>query len=201
MDSRFRPCGRNAEIHSRRRLTSPTHRGERGAAVKPLRRECRMFRPTCTDLWAPFLFSPQGLRVRPAPGIPCALCLRERRLEQSSDAKARRGDAKSCGFVIASEAKQSIAPRALKHGVRRRCAPRGRRWKRRSANTGCHWRSEATMVRRLQAVVSAAFRAFRDKPGHDDGMFGCVGVRLEAPTPRPASCRRWSSAWRTRHRH
>jgi hypothetical protein len=32
-----------------------------------------MFRPTCTDLWAPFLFSPQGLRVRPAPGIPCAL--------------------------------------------------------------------------------------------------------------------------------
>jgi len=32
-----------------------------------------MFRLTCTDLWAPFLFSPQGLRVRPAPGIPCAL--------------------------------------------------------------------------------------------------------------------------------
>ena len=32
-----------------------------------------MFRPACTDLWAPFLFSPQALRVRPAPGIPCAL--------------------------------------------------------------------------------------------------------------------------------
>ena len=38
---RFRPCGRNAEVHSRRRLTSPVLRGERGAAVKPLRRECR----------------------------------------------------------------------------------------------------------------------------------------------------------------
>ena len=39
---------------SRRRwwLTSPAHQEERGAAVKPLRRECRMFRPTCTDLWA-----------------------------------------------------------------------------------------------------------------------------------------------------
>jgi hypothetical protein len=74
IEMRFRPCGRNAVIGRRWRLTSPVLQGERGAAVKPLRRECRMFRPTCTDLWAPFLFSPQGLRVRPAPGIPCALC-------------------------------------------------------------------------------------------------------------------------------
>src|SRR3984885_1294089 len=102
----------------------PGLRGERGAAVKPLRRECRMFRPTCTDLWAPFLFSPQGLRVRPAPGIPCALCFRRATVLQDPDAKARRGDAKSCGFVIASEAKQSIAPRTLKHGLLRRSAPR-----------------------------------------------------------------------------
>jgi hypothetical protein len=60
-------------------LKSPAHQEERGAAVQPLRRECRMFRPTCTDLWAPFLFSPRGLRVRPAPGIPCALGISGRR--------------------------------------------------------------------------------------------------------------------------
>ena len=39
---RFRPCGRNAVIDQRRWLTSPRHRGERGAAVKPSRRECRV---------------------------------------------------------------------------------------------------------------------------------------------------------------
>ena len=59
--------------HGRRRLTSPVLRREREVSRKPLRRECRMFRPTCTDLWASFLFSPRALRVRPAPGIPCAL--------------------------------------------------------------------------------------------------------------------------------
>jgi hypothetical protein len=81
-----KPCGSGSPMLEsslrdafRRRwwLTSPVHQEERGAAVKPLRRECRMFRPACTDLWAPFLFSPQGLRVRLAPGIPCALCFPE----------------------------------------------------------------------------------------------------------------------------
>jgi hypothetical protein len=80
----------------RRRLESPVLRGERGAAVKPLRRECRMFRLTCTDLWAPFLFSPRGLRVRPAPGIPCALYLRRDENEASPGRKLRRGNAEVC---------------------------------------------------------------------------------------------------------
>src|ERR1700719_3447351 len=71
---RFRPCGRNAEIRSRRGLTSPVPRGERGAAVKPLRRECR------SDFGVPVLacvrlFVLHARQwVRRAPGIPCALC-------------------------------------------------------------------------------------------------------------------------------
>jgi hypothetical protein len=43
IEMRCRPCGRNAEIDRRRRLTSPELRGEHGAADKPLRRECRVF--------------------------------------------------------------------------------------------------------------------------------------------------------------
>jgi hypothetical protein len=50
--------------NGRRRLTSPVLRGERGAAVKPLRRECRAISALPDDLWAFFLFSPRGLRVR-----------------------------------------------------------------------------------------------------------------------------------------
>jgi hypothetical protein len=57
----------------RRWLTSPTHRGERGAAVKPLRRECR------SDFGVPVLACVRLLHarqwVRRAPGIPCALFL------------------------------------------------------------------------------------------------------------------------------
>jgi hypothetical protein len=40
-----------------------------------------------------FLFSPQGLRVRPAPGIPCALRFSRATELQDSDAKSRRGKA------------------------------------------------------------------------------------------------------------
>jgi hypothetical protein len=74
VEMRFRPCGRNAEIGRRRRLTSPVLRGERGAAVKPLRRECR------SDFGVPVLacvrlFVLHARQwVRRAPGIPCALC-------------------------------------------------------------------------------------------------------------------------------
>ena len=51
-------------IRRRRRLTSPVLRREREAAVKPLRRECRAISALPDDLWAFFLFSPRGLRVR-----------------------------------------------------------------------------------------------------------------------------------------
>ena len=60
-------------------LKSPAHQEERGAAVKPLRRECR------SDFGVPVLacvrlFVLHAWQwVRRAPGIPCALCfLRER---------------------------------------------------------------------------------------------------------------------------
>ena len=43
-------------IGQRRRLTSPILRGEHGAAVKPLRRECRAISALPDDLWA-FSFS------------------------------------------------------------------------------------------------------------------------------------------------
>ena len=64
-------------IHSRRRLTSPVLRGDHGAAVKPLRRECRTcFGLTCLScVHSPF--SHTSLRVRPAPGAPCALVFSE----------------------------------------------------------------------------------------------------------------------------
>src|ERR1700745_2897290 len=61
MEKRFRPCGRNAEIHSRRRLTRRTLRGMHGAAVKPLRRECRSdFGVPVMALRASFLFCARG---------------------------------------------------------------------------------------------------------------------------------------------
>jgi hypothetical protein len=60
-------------IRKRRWLKSPTHRGERGAAVKPSRRECRDVSATCGD-YARVLFCLHArLRVRKTPGIPCAL--------------------------------------------------------------------------------------------------------------------------------
>ena len=88
-----------------RRLTSPVLRREREVSRKPLRRECRMFRPYLTDLCALFPFQHTRLRVRPAPGIPCALCLRgSDGLMHHPDAKSRRGNAE---FVIASEGRSN----------------------------------------------------------------------------------------------
>ena len=61
-------------IGRRRRLTRPVLRGDHGAAVKPLRRECR------SDFGVPVLACVRLFRlharqwVRRAPGIPCALC-------------------------------------------------------------------------------------------------------------------------------
>src|SRR5690242_12280629 len=105
---RRRPQGRY-RIDGRRRLTSPVLRGERGAAVKPLRRECRSCRLTCTDLWA-LSFQP----TRPAGAVSARHSLRPLLLEGHRIAKpganSRRGKERSCLFVIASKAKQSIDP-------------------------------------------------------------------------------------------
>ena len=57
-------------------LKSPAHQEEHGAAVKPLRRECR------SDFGVPVLACVRLFRlharqwVRRAPGIPCALVFR-----------------------------------------------------------------------------------------------------------------------------
>ena len=63
-------------IDRRRWLSSPIHRGEYGAAEKNHRAgSAGSFGFTCGDYACglPTLYLPTRLRVRPAPGIPCAL--------------------------------------------------------------------------------------------------------------------------------
>jgi hypothetical protein len=72
-------AGVNPRVKSpgRRRLTSPVLRGDHGAAVKPLRRECRVI--SAYLCWPARVFFLLRVRqwVRRAPGIPCALVFRE----------------------------------------------------------------------------------------------------------------------------
>ncbi len=51
-------------------LRSPAHQGERGAAVKPLRRECRVFRPYLTTCVHSTPFSTQGCGCGVRPALP-----------------------------------------------------------------------------------------------------------------------------------
>jgi hypothetical protein len=74
-----------------------SHRGERGISRKPSRRECRRKRLTCGDLLVCFFHSHTRLRVRLAPGIPCALLSFEGNVRHNSDAIAPR----ECGSVPA----------------------------------------------------------------------------------------------------
>ena len=82
------------EISRRRRLTSPTLRGEHGAAVKPLRRECR------SDFGVPvlacvrlFLFCTQGSGCGVHPAFPAPSVFRgSDGLMHHPDAKSRRGN-------------------------------------------------------------------------------------------------------------
>ena len=70
-EMRCRPRGRHAEIGERRWLKSPTHRGERGAAVKPLRRECRSdFGVPVLASRASFSFCTQGSGCVVHPAFP-----------------------------------------------------------------------------------------------------------------------------------
>src|SRR6201997_3866908 len=57
-------------------LKSPAHQEEHGAAVKPLRRECRMFRLTCTDLWASFFSAHKACGGGQRPAFPAPSHLR-----------------------------------------------------------------------------------------------------------------------------
>src|SRR6201997_2687716 len=76
-------------------LKSPVHQGERGAAVKPLRRECR------SDFGVPVLacvrlFVLHARQwVRRAPGIPCALGL----LGADNDAEPGHVMPRECGWL------------------------------------------------------------------------------------------------------
>jgi len=55
--------------------------------LKPLRREGRVFRRTCGFYPCAFLLH-RGLRVRQAPGFPCALCFRRDDLHATTRARA-----------------------------------------------------------------------------------------------------------------
>jgi hypothetical protein len=79
-----KPCGPGApRLASSLQVTSlqateaikPGLRGEHGISRKPSRRECRRKRLTCGDLLVCFFHSHTRLRVRLAPGIPCALII------------------------------------------------------------------------------------------------------------------------------
>src|ERR1700744_985257 len=103
-------------------LTSPAHQEERGAAVKPLRRECR------SDFGVPVLacvrlFVLHARQwVRRAPGIPCALSIEGATLMHHPDAKLaprRRtamcstvAGASSNGEATVLEMLKLLAPRA-----------------------------------------------------------------------------------------
>jgi hypothetical protein len=89
--------------------------------LKPLRREGRVFRRTCSPPCAPLC---ARLRVSWAPGLPCALFFWAKDGCKSSGAPRRGMIARVKEAVIASEAKQSIPPRTRSHGLLRRFAPR-----------------------------------------------------------------------------
>jgi hypothetical protein len=84
-------------IHSRRGLTSPVPRGEHGAAVKPLRRECR------SDFGVPVLacvrlfhFCTQGNGCGAHPAFPAPSVFRRDENDASLGRRSRRGNAEGC---------------------------------------------------------------------------------------------------------
>src|ERR1700759_542451 len=94
-------------IHSQRYLHRPIHRGERGAAVKPLRRECRMFRLTCTDLWALSFSAHKACGCGQRPAFPAPSALRERCLMDPPDANRAAGTRGHVPRCRPGQAKQS----------------------------------------------------------------------------------------------
>jgi hypothetical protein len=105
-------------------LKSPAHQGERAISRKPSRRECRIVRRTCGDLLACFFLLHARLRVRPTPGIPCALSDFEgdaiAKLGQNlprecgrvslSSLRGANGSARTRGPMTGSATKQSMPP-------------------------------------------------------------------------------------------
>src|ERR1700742_4136099 len=85
-------AGRFAE---RRWLSSPVHRGERGAAVNTIARGMPVVpaEPVLLACVMRTLFCTQGSRVRPASGIPCALLI----FEGDDDASLGQFMPRECG--------------------------------------------------------------------------------------------------------
>src|SRR5215813_1347354 len=115
-----------------------------------------------------FFLLPTGLRVRPAPGIPCALLLSRDTELQSSDAKSRRGDAGSC-FQLSSRASERFRLSAVARKAKAEARP------------GDDSGKEARTHKQNAAEWSAAFFKIKER---------------KSVTPRPPSSRRSSSAWR-----
>ena len=62
----------------------------------------RSFRPYLTMLVCIFSFPHTRLRVRPAPGIPCALCVERDDVLAQPGRKSRRGNANCCHALMFS---------------------------------------------------------------------------------------------------
>jgi hypothetical protein len=100
-------------------LTSPVHQEEHGAAVKPLRRECR------SDFGVPVLTCVRVfcLHARPwvrrAPGIPCALSFLRVYLARLGR-YLRRGNAETC--LVSSQPSFETRPAAAPQSLTRNAA-------------------------------------------------------------------------------
>jgi hypothetical protein len=113
-----KPCGPDVPtlaLRSRKypRTTvarKPGHRGEHEVDRKPLRREGRIVRHTCGDFARVVFPSHARLRVRRAPGFPCALCLSGTMCWQDSG-ESRRENAGACLGSLKFESDHS-APRS-----------------------------------------------------------------------------------------
>ena len=78
-------------IGARRWLKSPTHRGEHGAAVKPLRRECRSVSALPVYLVCVFSFCTQACGCGQRPAFPAPSHFRRAENTQHSDANRAAG--------------------------------------------------------------------------------------------------------------
>jgi hypothetical protein len=70
----------------------------RSKPLKPLRREGRMIRSHLWRLHPCAFLLRTGLRVRRAPGLPCALCIRGARASRITRTRQRRGKADVCFY-------------------------------------------------------------------------------------------------------
>ena len=88
-----------SSLRSHPQTTETTKSGlreERGISRQTIARSAGSFRRTCGDLLVCYSSSHARLRVRRAPGIPCALSVIEGRGSCKTRAPSSRGNAESC---------------------------------------------------------------------------------------------------------